>query len=247
MPDQRGWKLKIGVVVPSTNTIVQPDFDDLRPKGVTNHVARIGIPNMEITSDDDFDKMVRLSEADLVAAVDRVMTSAPGLLIIGMSSLIVWDGYAASLARRQMLEERTGVPVTGGSFAVAAALEKLGAEKIAILSPYMPIADRHIGQFFADLDYEVVNFIGLKCPTPVAIADVTAAELSTALDKIDAPDVDAIVQFGTNLHFMRQAEAEEQKRGKPVIAINSVSYWHGLRTLGIEDCFEGYGRILREF
>ncbi|MDA0340847.1 MAG: arylmalonate decarboxylase [Proteobacteria bacterium] len=247
MPDQRGWKLKIGAVVPSTNTIVQPDFDDLRPEGVTNHVARIGIPNMAITSDADFDKMVRLSEADLVAAVDRVMTAAPGLLIVGMSSLIVWDGYQASLARRRMLEERTGVPVTGGSFAVAAALEKLGAKKIAILSPYMPIADRHISQFFADLDYEVVNFIGLKCPSPVAIADVTAAELSAALDEIDGPEVDAIVQFGTNLHFMRQAEAEEQKRGKPVIAINSVSYWHGLRTLGIEDRFAGYGRVLREF
>jgi maleate isomerase len=247
MPDQRGWKLKIGVVVPSTNTIVQPDFDDLRPKGVTNHVARIGIPNMEITSDDDFDKMVRLSEADLVAAVDRVMTSAPGLIIIGMSSLIVWDGYAASLARRQMLEERTGVPVTGGSFAVAAALEKLGAKRIAILSPYMPVADRHISQFFADLDYEVVNFIGLKCPSPVAIADVTSEELSKALDEIDGPDVDAIVQFGTNLHFMRQAEVEEKKRGKPVLAINSISYWHGLRTLRIKDRFEGYGRVLREF
>jgi maleate isomerase len=247
MLDQRGWKLKIGAVVPSTNTMVQPDFDDLRTEGVTNHVARISIPNMAINSDDDFDKMVRLSEGDLVAAVDRVMTAAPGLLIVGMSSLIVWDGYAASLARRRMLEERTGVPVTGGSFAVAAALEKLGAKRISILSPYMPIADRHISQFFADLGYEVVNFIGLKCPSPVAIADVTAVELSTALDQIDAPDVDAIVQFGTNLHFMRQAEAEEQKRGKPVIAINSVSYWHGLRTLGIEDRFEGYGRILREF
>jgi maleate isomerase len=247
MLDQRGWKLKIGAVVPSTNTMVQPDFDDLRTEGVTNHVARISIPNMAINSDDDFDKMVRLSEGDLVAAVDRVMTAAPGLLIVGMSSLIVWDGYAASLARRRMLEERTGVPVTGGSFAVAAALEKLGAKRISILSPYMPIADHHISQFFTDLGYEVVNFIGLKCPSPVAIADVTAVELSTALDQIDAPDVDAIVQFGTNLHFMRQAEAEEQKRGKPVIAINSVSYWHGLRTLGIEDRFEGYGRILREF
>jgi maleate isomerase len=247
MADQRGWKLKIGTVVPSTNTMVQPDFDDLRTEGVTTHVARIGIPNMKITSDEDFDKMVRLSEADLVAAVDRVMTSAPGLLIVGMSSLIVWDGYEASLARRKMLEERTGVPVTGGSFAVAAALEKLGARRVAILSPYMPVADRHISQFFADLDFEVVNFIGLKCPSPVAIAEVTAERLSEALDEIDGPDVDAIVQFGTNLHFMRQAETEEQKRGKPVIAINSVSYWHGLRTMGIEEKFEGYGRVLREF
>ena len=247
MPDQRGWKLKIGAVVPSTNTLVQPDFDDLRPDGVTNHVARISIPNIAINVDDDFDRLVRLSEADLVAAVDRVMTAAPGMLIVGMSSLIVWDGFEASRARRTMLEERTGVPVTGGSFALADALEKLGARRIAILSPYMPIADRHISQFFADLDYDVANFIGLKCPSPVAIADVTAAQLSEALDKIDGPDIDALVQFGTNLHFMRQAAVEEEKRGKPVIAINAVSYWHALRLAGIEDRFEDYGRLLSEF
>lgn len=247
MPDQRGWKLKIGTVVPSTNTLVQPDFDDLRPEGVTNHVGRISIPNMAINSDDDFDRLVRVSEEQLVAAVDRVMTAAPGLLIVGMSSLIVWDGYEASLARRKMLEDRTGVPVTGGSFALADALEKFGAKRIAIISPYMPVADRHISQFFADLDYKVVNFIGLKCPSPVAIADVTPEELSKALDEIDSPEVDALVQFGTNLHFMRQAETEEQKRGKPVIAINSISYWHALRMAGIDDKYEGYGRVLREF
>ena len=62
MPDQRGWKLKIGAVVPSTNTIVQPDFDDLRPNGVTNHIARISIPNMSIRSDDDFDRMEDLEK-----------------------------------------------------------------------------------------------------------------------------------------------------------------------------------------
>jgi maleate isomerase len=45
---------------------------------------------------------------------------------------------------------------------------------------------------------------------------------------------------------MRQAEVEEKKRGKPVLAINSISYWHGLRTLRIKDRFEGYGRVLRE-
>jgi len=247
MPDQRGWKLKIGTVVPSTNTIVQPDFDDLRTEGITTHVARIGIPNMAINSDDDFDKMIRLSEADMVSAVDRVMTCDPDLLIVGMSSLIVWDGYEASVTRRKMLEERTDVPVTGGSFAVAAALEKLGAKRIAILSPYMPIADHHIRMFFDDMGFDVVNFIGLKCPSPVAIAEVPAEDLSKALDEIDGPDVDALVQFGTNLHFMRQAEAEERKRGKPVLSINAVSYWHGLRLCGIEDRFDGYGRVLREF
>ena len=97
--------------------------------------------------------MVRLSESDLIAAVDRVQTAVPDTLIIGMSSLIVWDGYKASLARKELLEDRTGVPVTGGSFVVAEALRQFDVKNIAILSPYMPIADQHITRFFSDLGF----------------------------------------------------------------------------------------------
>src|SRR5688572_18259655 len=45
MPDAQGWRCKLGVMAPSTNTIVQPDFDDMRPIGVTNHYSRIFTPN----------------------------------------------------------------------------------------------------------------------------------------------------------------------------------------------------------
>ncbi|MBH67973.1 MAG: arylmalonate decarboxylase [Rhodospirillaceae bacterium] len=247
MKDQRGWKLKIGSVIPSTNTIVQPDFDDLRLEGITNHIARISIPNMDIKNDSDFDKMVRLSEGNLVAAVDRLQTSEPGIIIVGMSSLIVWDGYDSSIQRKKMLEERTGVPVTGGSFAVADALQRFGIKKIAILSPYMPIADKHITQFFTDSGFHIQKFVGLRCPSPVSISYVGTEEITSAIDEIDSPDTEAIVQFGTNLHFMQQAAIEEKKRGKPVISINAASYWHALRLSGIDTKYPNYGRLLAEF
>ena len=180
---------------------------------------------MSIASDDDFDRMVRLSEAELLSAVDRVMTAAPDLLMVGMSSLIVWDGHAASLARRQMLEERTGVPVTGGSFAVAAALEALSARRIAILSPYMPIADRHIRQFFADLGYEVVNFIGLKCPNPVSIAAVPALQLSEALDAIDRPDVDVprAIRHQSSFHGGRRPKKSRSGANRSLQSMRSAT------------------------
>jgi maleate isomerase len=44
--DVLGWRAKFGVLAPSTNTIVQPEFDDLRPVGVTNHYSRIYTPNV---------------------------------------------------------------------------------------------------------------------------------------------------------------------------------------------------------
>ena len=45
MTDALGWRMKFGVIAPSTNTVVQPEFDMMRPRGVTNHFARIHIPN----------------------------------------------------------------------------------------------------------------------------------------------------------------------------------------------------------
>jgi maleate isomerase len=47
--DALGWRCKFAVVAPSTNTIVQPDMDDLRVEGVTNHFGRIYVPNMKVS------------------------------------------------------------------------------------------------------------------------------------------------------------------------------------------------------
>ena len=60
-------------------------------------------------------------------------------------------------------------------------------------------------------------------------------------------DVDAIVQVGTNLSMVRLAAAAEMWLGKPVIAINTATYWHALRRNNIEDKIPGLGRLLEEF
>lgn len=58
MPDHLGYRKKLGTLGPSTNTIVQPDFDDLRPAGVTNHYMRIPIPNDPVTDNESFLQLV---------------------------------------------------------------------------------------------------------------------------------------------------------------------------------------------
>jgi len=58
MPDALAPRIKFGVIAPSTNTVVQPEFDMMRPRGVTNHFARIHIPNDPIRNDADFEKLI---------------------------------------------------------------------------------------------------------------------------------------------------------------------------------------------
>ena len=246
MTDALGWRAKIGVVVPATNTICQPDFEAMRPGGVTCHVARIAIPNMKIASDEDFTTLVRLSQEALLAAVDRLMSCEPDILVVGMSSIMVWDGREASEKRRDDLARRTGVKVTGGSFALAEALARFGAKRVAALSPYQPVADRETQRFLEDFGIEVVRFVGLRCPSPTQIAAVPHDETERQLAALDGPDVEAILQIGTNLSALKSASKLEARLKKPVLAINAAAMWHALRLLGVDDRMKGFGRLLAE-
>ena len=56
MRDYLAWRLAFGVTTPSTNTVVQPEYDEMRPAGVTNHLARMVIADDPVTSDADFER-----------------------------------------------------------------------------------------------------------------------------------------------------------------------------------------------
>jgi maleate isomerase len=247
MPDALGWRMKFGVIAPSTNTIVQPEFDTMRPHGVTNHFARIHIPNDPLNSDDDFTRLIDNVRREIMSAIDRVMTCEPDHLIMGMSSETFWDGLDGSEKLRERVEARAGVKVTMGSDAARQALARFGAKRIGVVTPYMPVADRQVHRFFADCGYEVVNLLGLKGASPVLYAHVGEAELRDAILRVDGPEIDAIVQVGTNLAMARLAGVAEFWLAKPVLAINTATYWWALRQNGIADRIDGFGSLLSRF
>jgi maleate isomerase len=63
----------------------------------------------------------------------------------------------------------------------------------------------------------------------------------------DGSDIDVILQVGTNLSMVRLAAMAEFWLGKPVIAINTATYWHALRQNGITDKIQGLGRLLEDY
>ena len=103
-------------------------------------------------------------------------------------------------------------------------------------------ADREVGRFFTEAGFDVAAITGLRCPTATDIARVGEERLRELVAELDGPEVDAIVQVGTNLSFVAQADRLEQELGKPVVAINAATLWHALREHGIADQVPGAGR-----
>jgi maleate isomerase len=245
MVDSLGFRKKFAVIIPSPNTSVQPEFDAMAPPGVTNHIGRIRLPDMSVSNDNDFSELIRLTEIAQDEAVESVKTCSPDYLVMGMSAETFWDGKGGSQRLQKHMEELSGVGVAMGSDATQTALKSYdGIRRIAVISPYMPVGDKQVRGFFEDVGFDVKVVHGLKCKSPTLIAQVSERDLRDAIIKVDGDDVDAIVQVGTNLAMARLAGVAEEWLQKPVIAINTATYWYALRQNGIKDKVPGFGSLL---
>jgi maleate isomerase len=246
--DVLGPRAKLGVIGPATNTIVEPDFSAMRPPGVTNHYSRIPVENATGLTDADFVAATNLIGASTLAAVRGVMPAGPNYLVMGMSAVTFYGGLAGAKAFEDRVKEECGLNISVGSTAVAAALRAYGGVKrVAFLSPYYPSANREVAAYLREAGFDTVRDVALQCDSWRGIAEVTEARLIQVLRTLDGDDVDAIVQVGTNMSMMRLAAQAEQWLGKPVIAINTATYWHALRACGIDDRMTGFGRLLEDF
>lgn len=251
MVDSLGYRMKFGVIAPSTNTSVEPEYARMQPQGITNHFCRIEIPDDPVRSDEEFEQLLVNIRDETEVAMDRVMTCSPGFVIMGMSAETFWDGAEGADVLHKRMEERAGVGVSLGSHACEHALKAYSEEKpiktVGVLTPYMPAGDAMVRKFFTDIGYDVKALIGLKSPSPMLIAHEPKEKLRQAIIDLNQSDVDCIVQVGTNLACMDVATEAERWLGKPVIAINAATYWHSLRHNGFEDKVYGCGRLLSDW
>lgn len=250
MADYFGRRMKFGVVTPSTNTSMQPELDSMRPDGVTNHTVRMLITNQKTNDKAGFERMLREIDASLDDAVDRVMTCEPDHLILGISVEAVWGGGLdpSRGVRERILERTRGVGVTQPADALRPALDAYGVTgQLGIVTPYHPSAEPHLAEYLDAIGCTLVRAEHIAHKKPSEIAQTTDQRMREAIQKVDGDDVEAIVQFGANLPMGPLAAAAERWLGKPVVAQIRYTYWHALRSNGINDRIAGFGRLLAEF
>ena len=88
MPDVIGWRKKFGVLAPSTNTVVEPDFYMMAVPGVTAHISRIMMSNAPRDPNDAGEAQRRQEglNAEMKPTIDRILTAEPDYMVMGMSA-----------------------------------------------------------------------------------------------------------------------------------------------------------------
>ena len=164
MPDITGYRAKFATIVPSTNTVVEHDFNAMRPHGITFHAGRMYIQDPEMGSNDAFEALLTQIRESIAIAIRDVVTCKPDYMVMGMSAVTFWGGVEGNTSFEERVRAMSGgLGVTTGASACRDALRAYGAKRIAVLSPYQPIADENVTRFFTEAGFDVVRFTGLRC------------------------------------------------------------------------------------
>jgi len=257
-PDVRSFKRKFGLFIPATNTSMEHElwsiiFKNQGPnglKGVGLHTANVLTPKPQLKTEEDLAAYKKQFLGGLRTAVDGALLAEPQYLIMGMSLEHIIGGIKEIRAPMVDIEAHSGLSWATWHDAVHAALNKFGAKRIGIMTPFDKKGNESATQMFEDLGFEVVSSVGFSCANALHIAHVPDWAKEKAILELLANDenkLDAIVQCGTNMSLIDVSEKLEPVIGIPILGINAVTFWYALRENGFEGALAGAGRLLREF
>jgi maleate isomerase len=241
-----GHRAKMAALVPSTNTIVEAEYNAMAPDGVTVHAGRMLVPRPWLDSDEATRQLLDDVRAGLPAAIESVMTCESDRVLMAMSAPTFYGGVDGCREWERWVGEQAGMPVTSGPGALLEALERYGAESVAVLSPYQPVNDEQVVGFFEGAGLEIVAYRSVRAGSATGIAEIGGDQLRPLLSELATSDADAVVQVGTNLAMAQLADEAERWLGKPVLPINTATWWSALRSQNIDDWVCGFGSLLRD-
>ena len=245
--DTLASRAKIAVIVPATNTVVQPEMEAMRPAGVTNHVSRMLLPPRPYDDMQAYQQALKTEKGQLEEALALVMPCEPHAVAHGHSIHSFRGDLQRAQAEEARLQALAGIPFVTPSIAVLEGLKAIGNPKrIGVLTPYWPPADAIIAEFFTACGYDVVGSDGLKATGPTAVAQISLDAIRAGFRAVDRPNAEVLIHVGTNLPISAITDEIEQAHGKPLIGVNVATYWQALRRIGINDRIKGFGMLLAQ-
>lgn len=229
---------RIGLLVPSSNTTVEPEFYRALPQGVTLHTARLYLtqitPEAILGMVQDMEKQAKLLAS---ADVDVIVLGATA------PSFLKGLGYDRELIGK--IEAATGKRATTTSTALIEAIRHLGAQRVVLGAAYDDKVNAIARGFLEASGLTVLDAQGLGYVDNLKVGRLAADTAYELARRIDRPDADAIVLACTNWRTMDAIERIERDTGRPVVSTTQASVWAALRLIGAPGV-TGYGRLLRE-
>jgi maleate cis-trans isomerase len=235
-------KARIGLIIPSSNRMTEPQFHRYAPAGVAVHVARV--------------QMTGRHKKPIAQLLDDVGRAASALgdakcnpVVFHCTGTAMAEGAAGEAALVERATKESGVHCLSVAQAILEALKAMGMRRLVLFSPYPQGVNDHEKEFFAEHGITVVKDVALNLPPSDGyIREPVATWIALAREHA-AIAADGFFLSCTNTTQIEAIETIERETGKPCVNSNQAVLWACLRRIGGDIAAQrmpGLGRLFAQ-
>ncbi len=236
MSSVNAWQHKLGMIVPSWNTVMEYETQRMAGDGISVHTQRI-------SHTADTEENLMWMGTQVPAAAQLLAHAKVGVICYGCTAGGFLKGPEYDRDMNAQIKAATGIPGTTSASAITDALNAVGAKRISVATAYEPWLNVKTQQYLEAAGFTVLTIEGFGTQ---AHAAVTPDRVAALAKKVDHADAQAVFIGCSNLRTLEIIESLEQDLGKPVVTSNQASMWSMLRLVGARHAIPGAGRLFRE-
>ncbi len=223
---------RIGVLVPFTNTNLEPDLMRMLPPDCALHCHRTG--GYDADKIPDSNQMSALGNYDIDHDLAMIAGARPDVVLYGCTSATLTHGADFNRDLADKIKRQTGAVTFTAAGSLVAAIQALGIHRVGFSSPYV-----------GEINVSAVDFLMQNGIETVKCADIgrdlgcygqgelTTDEVYDLALKADSPQVQAIVMSCTDMRSVEVIERIESALGKPVVTSNQAMMFCLCRELAL--------------
>ncbi|HZD39584.1 MAG TPA: hypothetical protein VE131_02605 [Terriglobales bacterium] len=228
---------RIGLIIPSSNSLTERQFNRYAPAGVGIHVTRLRMTGKWRKSLDEL-------RPSLVEAAQALSDVRPGVIVFHCTANSMEKGLAHEAAIVDIVESASGYPTMTTAQAITRAFDHFAIKKLVLISPYVQPTNQLEVNYLSEAGYTVLHELGLGLETH-AYSSVTPQEWRKVVKDNLRTEADGYFLSCTNTRMIEAITDLEQDLNKPVVNSNQATLWACLKKLGIKHSDATLGRLFQ--
>jgi maleate cis-trans isomerase len=206
---------RAGLIIPSVNSLSEPQFNRFAPPGLSVHIARARVAG-------PWRRPLPEMADEIALSAQLLADCGPDLIVFHCTDTSMIEGPDGEGKILDIIRAATGIPALATSRLVLEALRALAIEKVVVLSPY---PNNHgVIRYLAETGFSVVHDVALGL-APREFAEVPPRRWVGLALAHDRPEADAIFLSCTNTTQIEAIADIERALGKPVVNSNQAVLW----------------------
>ena len=232
-------KARIGLIIPSSNRMTEPQFHRYAPAGVGVHIARVQMTGQ-------YKRPIAQLLDDVGRAASSLGDARCDPVVFHCTANAMAEGREGEAALVRRVAQESGAASFSTAQAIVEALRELGLRRVVLFSPYPQAVNDHEREFLAEHGIEVVRDVALNVGSSDEYLRVPVARWIELAREHAHVAADGFFLSCTNTTQIEAIETIERETGKPAINSNQATLWAALKripALGGVARIAGLGRL----